>query len=87
MKTDHKEQDKLIIRDPNKWPQWPYLPVKKHLRYELKCGVIIEDGAKDVTIYMTNLFNLPKTSAEFKALPQVKYNSVDELLNDGWEVD
>jgi len=38
------------------------------------------------TVFMANLYMLPKTEAEFLALPKHVYDSPEELAEDGWFV-
>ena len=39
------------------------------------------------TVFVTNLYLLPRTEAEFLALPHHVYDTVEELAADGWVVD
>ena len=39
------------------------------------------------TVFIANVFLLPKTEAEFLTLPKCVYDTPDELLADGWRVD
>ena len=39
------------------------------------------------TVFLTNLFLLPHTEAEFFVLPKIVYDTLDELVDDGWVVD
>lgn len=78
-------QDKQMILNPDRWPQWPCLPLKRYGKdRDVEIGVLTHDDDYVRGVYvvsMTNLFsNTPP--AEFKT-----YNNVDELLVDGWEVD
>lgn len=85
--------DKAMILDPNKWPSWPFLPLKKGSYPSLenkRLGVLYHspvwsDGKVHVVhIYM---FAPPKTAAELHASPATVYDSVDAMLADGWIVD
>lgn len=82
--------DKEMICSTATWPAWPCLP--------LKCkddiGVLFDSrehndavkgkpGSK-FTIYLVCLFDLPDDLVNAK---KIQYDSVDELLKDGWWVD
>lgn len=82
--------NKKMMMDPDSWPCWPYLPVKRK-NYSLKdknLGLLTADGGKEEkTIYHVYLFALPKTLQEFLNSPTTVYPNIDELLADGWVVD
>jgi len=80
--------DQDMIKHPDAWPQWPYLPVKrrKGAKATLECGVIYE-GTGIKTVRVANLFALPTEYQDFLTLPKYEYDSVDALLADGWVVD
>jgi hypothetical protein len=39
------------------------------------------------TVWLTNLFTLPPTVAEFLELPREVFDTADELVAAGWRVD
>jgi hypothetical protein len=39
------------------------------------------------TVFLVNFFLIPKTEAEFLALPRIVYDTLDELFDDGWVID
>jgi hypothetical protein len=75
---DHK----AMMLDPNRWPQWPVLPVKQFGSGFPECGVMVESDGIQPKVYLTNLFALDLANAEVK-----EYEDIDELLADGWVVD
>ncbi len=74
--------DLSFIKDPNQWPQWPQLPVKRYVN-GMEVGVIIEvrTGVEPV-VYLKNLYTRFTDDT-----PKLTYGSIDELLADGWMVD
>ncbi len=39
------------------------------------------------TVFLTNLFLRPRAEAVFFTLPRCVYDTIEELLDDGWTVD
>lgn len=79
---DEKDTIKFIHAVDN-WPQWPWLPVKRHQSSGLQTGVIY--GGKKTEIRNVNLFALTRESWE--AAEVHEYHSVEALVADGWVVD
>jgi len=80
------ERDVSMIKDPNMWPRWPALPMKKLLGRQIKCGYIIDDGKKP-DIIIGSIFDIPRDPILLKALPREEYDSAEEVSADGWRVD
>jgi hypothetical protein len=83
--------DKEFICDPSRWPQWPFLPMKRTLKDSSwpECGFLFEGKW---IIYLYNIFKLSTLSSEEakKALMECtkyEYSDVDALLADGWIID
>lgn len=80
--------DAKFLNNPNEWPCWPVCPVK---RYEPtddglpNCGIVI--GGRPI-VYETNMFMLPEMTPEnLEQMKKHKYDSMEELVADGWLVD
>ena len=82
------------FRSPRLWKTWPFLAVVRSLPDGgRQCGVLFD--AKNVsgtygfsaTVFLANLFQLPRTPAELFALPRIVYDTWEELAGDGWTVD
>jgi len=72
-----------MMTSPQKWPQWPQLPVKRHRDGQSDFGVMVEDvGGVVPDVYRKNLFQ--KFTQD---TPKTSYESMDALLADGWRVD
>lgn len=99
MTTKKVCSDAAMIRNPDTWPSWPYLPMKKRDKngrqwgsVEDKCGGVLmatEETCKNghPTIHHVYLFGLPKTREEFRAAPTTRYDSIEAILADGWVID
>lgn len=80
-----REDHKWMILNQDAWPQWPRLPVKR-TSAEPMFGIIpgtglasdYEDGAPIKVL--TGVMFLPPEG-------EIAYETVDALLDDGWEVD
>lgn len=84
--------DASMIDDPDQWPCWPFLPIKRknNSLEDKNLGVLLAtqehaDGKR--IVYHGCLFGWPKTSEAVKALPTTEYESTQQLLADGWIVD
>ena len=101
MTTSHAGKRRATARDlhffahPRLWPLYPFLPLTRRVgdNAERQCGLLYD--ARGVsgtygyscTVFMTNLFMIPRTEAELLAGPRCVYDSFDALADDGWAVD
>lgn len=78
-----ERDDREMILHPDWWPMWPSLALKRR-RHDGssadRFGVLLEGPA--LTVYL-NLMGLPITSDT----PRLEYETVEDLLADGWVVD
>lgn len=75
--------DKAFILDPDKWPHWPVLPVKRIKDTQMDLGCLLDTGK--IIVVLSNMWALKNTPiSEQKS---ITYRTVDELLADGWRVD
>lgn len=93
MKSKDPETEKALMQDPDDWPCWPMLPVKRYSTKEgswPETGLMIAKsnvaGGVEPTVYMLNLFG-EHTIKEFIECKKHKYESLDALVDDGWIVD
>lgn len=87
-------RDLLFLRTPGLWQHWPFLPlVRRRPGCELECGVLYDcwsvarRGGFSATVFLCNIFYLPRTEDAFLALPREVYDSADEIAQAGWRVD
>src|SRR5437870_674646 len=93
--TPQRLRDLRVFRDPTLWCCWPFLPVVRPMKdgAEQQLGVLYDAVATcgrygfSATVFLTNLFVLPRTEERFFALPKLVYDTADELANAGWTVD
>lgn len=89
MKIKQPKNDLEGIMNEDFWPNWPILPLKRKRKDEfmgIECGIIYALFSNK-TILLTNMFILPKTWEELINLKKYEYNSVEEMLEDGWIID
>ena len=81
--------DLEMMKDPYKWPCWPFLPLKRrnHDLSSKNLGILLDDGKKTRTIYHVYLYALPTTSEGWRTAPQTIYESEEAIRQDGWVVD
>ena len=88
-------RDLIFLSTPSLWSLHPFLPVvRRAARGDCQqLGVVYDAvGASGLygysaTVFLTNFFTLPKTEAALLALPKIVYDTLDELVADGWVVD
>ena len=74
-------KEKAMANDPDSWPIWPMLCVVR--RDRMQPGVLLAgQGAK---VYLWNRFG--KAPESFADIPQLEYDSIDDMFADGWRVD
>lgn len=79
-------KDLQMIENPDNWPAWPYLPMKRYVEGKGLQTRLLWLGRPN-TLFEANLFHLPKTKEEFLLLPHQEYSSPEEILQEGWVVD
>jgi hypothetical protein len=84
----------FFMRDPERWPAWPFLPLtKRRPGQPVKCGVMFDAMGTcgvpgySATVFLTSLFLLPKQLADFLALPREMFDTRQEVAEAGWCVD
>jgi len=90
-----RARDLMVMRDPQLWSKWPFLPVIRPplAHAEPQLGVLYDARAVSgtygytATVFLVNLYLLPDTEAELFAAPKRVYDTIDELVADGWAVD
>jgi hypothetical protein len=87
-------RDLLFFRHPQLWKTWPFLPVVRHKQDgEVECGVLYDcwtvarRGGFSATVFLTNLFLMPRTEEAFLALPKETFDTPEEIAAAGWRVD
>ena len=80
-----------MVRSPDRWPAWPYLPVKRGHLPDADLGIVLASETTVLgdhpTVYLINLFALPRTPDEWAAAPKMTYPSAEAMVADGWVVD
>ena len=87
-------RDLIYFRTPSLWKTWPYLPViRRRPDAEMDCGVLYDfQGTSGLcgysaTVFITNLFTMPRTMETFLALPKEVFDTPEEIGEAGWVVD
>lgn len=89
-------RDLIFFRHPKLWPLWPFLPVSRpgpEGGDEKELGVLYDalgvsgTYGYSATVFLANLFLLPRTEPELLALPRRVYDTPEEMAADGWIVD
>src|SRR4051794_9923514 len=88
------QRDLLFMSTPSLWDHWPILPVVRHRGGgEMDTGLMYDTrGAARLaglaaTVFIGNIFLLPRTLDEFLALPRETYDTFEEVVAAGWRID
>jgi hypothetical protein len=88
------QRDLLFMSTPSLWDHWPILPVVRHradgdfdtgLMYDTRGAPRLAGLA--ATVFLGNVFLLPRTLDEFLVLPRETYDNFEEVVTAGWRVD
>lgn len=89
-----RQRSVLLFTQPAYWPLWPFLPVvRRHAAGAMDYGVVYDFASTNgptgyrSTVFRTNLFALPRTLADFLALPREVFDTPEEMAAAGWVVD
>lgn len=87
-----RERTVWFLSTPALWPCWPFLPVVRRSRGTEELGVVFDAHAAQLmgysaTVFLVNMFALPRSFESFMALPKEVYDSAEELADNGWLVD
>ena len=77
--------DKEFIEDPNLWPYWPLLPMKRHNGVDFQCGLVLQNRPT-VVLLGVNIYASDRAELLERA-PRQSYASIDDMLADGWQID
>ena len=87
-------RDLLYFSRPDLWPWRPFLPMKRYPvdappEYGVLYDAVHVSGTYGLsaTVFLTNLWTVPRTEAALLALPHHCYDTAEELAADGWIVD
>jgi hypothetical protein len=89
------ERDLFFLSTPALWTTWPMLPVvRRHADGSYDCGLMYDcrgGGTRlaglAASVFLANLFLLPRTLDEFLKLPRETYDTLEEVVAAGWRVD
>src|SRR5262249_26326331 len=76
----------LFLAEPGRWPVWPFLPLVRHGPEAEECGLLCDlmglanRPGFSATVFLANLFLLPRGLDEFLALPHETYDTPDEVF-------
>jgi len=85
--------DRGMILDPEFWPRWPLLPVKRYPKAGgMECGFLVAAENVRWTVFLESIYGLAKYGQSLKEVAEkipnkIEYADLDALLADGWIVD
>ena len=69
-----------MMKNPDRWPVWPLLPL---IKGKDEVGVLLQSEGAYIVV-LANLYMMPKS---LDLAPQIKYDSAEAIVADGWIVD
>ncbi len=78
------ERHRSMMLNPERWPAWPYLPLKRRTKAGIRTAVLVaapRDG-RTVAFVVGNIFMVDQVT-----LDGVEKRTVESVLADGWVVD
>lgn len=91
--TPSPMRDVHLMASPALWPTWPFLPVVRRSHGEQELGLLFDASAIPgltgyrCTVWMANLFLLPRGLDAFLSLPKEVFDTFEEVAEAGWRVD
>ena len=89
-----RQRNLLFFTQPRLWPTWPFLPlVRRRPGQEEEYGILFDAKTAcelpgyAATVFLCNLFLMPRTLDEFLALPHETFDTPEEIADAGWAVD
>jgi hypothetical protein len=84
------EHDIAIMRDPDAWPAWPVLPLKRPAgRYEFpECGFVLDSQVEATdpwVVYQGTIYEVQETLRDKSK--HLEYDSPEAIVTAGWIVD
>jgi len=85
--TEERKEAIELIENPDEWPRWPTLPVKRIPPGEF--GFLREVGLSGVVkpvVYLRNASDL-ETVKTFDEIETIEYSSFNQMFDYGWRID
>jgi hypothetical protein len=89
----HRERALLFLTHPRLWPAWPYLPVVRRRAGREELGVLFDFRGTtgwtgySAAVFLINLFLAPADERRLLELPREVYDTADEVVAAGWDID
>ena len=71
-----------MMKDEDRWPVWPFLPLKRGEFSRGEVGILV--AGMGPLVHMVNLF---ETANKLRDCQKAEYTSFEQLVSDGWVVD
>ncbi len=80
-----KEEELAMMAQPDRWPAWPRLPLKRRDR-KPNLGYLLETSEVLAVVYLRNVFD-DRAVDPGSEVPTMEYGSLEAMVDDGWVVD
>jgi len=93
-KVEH--DDVAFLKNPDNWPNWPVCPIKRIVDDSRQCALVFDHNNKDIIVARLNMFRWVEdgygnfrewTKEDFDNSEKWEYDTVEDLIADGWIVD
>lgn len=89
--SEEQQADKKLIENSLNWPRWPLLPMKRYTKEGMQAAFM--HSTSRILLYGVSIYSLNGKDGEewskvLARIPQrFEYQSIEDLLLDGWKVD
>ena len=90
MLSTDRERNLNMMKSPDDWPVWPYLPLKRKVEGRPPLISFLyyddEDGPYPI-LYGCSIYAVQDNDPPLHLCPRTGYDSFEAILDEGWEVD
>jgi len=76
------EKDREMITHPDRWPQWPMLPLVEGQLPNVKCGILVDNSEDPYSVWNGNMCDPLQIMDKWD-----DFETLEELLASNWRVD
>lgn len=83
-----KHDDVTFLKNCDNWPNWPICTIKRGdvSKGELECVLVFAHEGSKIVVAKLNIFR-GWTEDDFEAAEKWEYDTVEDIIQDGWIVD
>jgi hypothetical protein len=93
MLNEYQQKDLALINNPSQWPSivLPLVNRKRTLDNAPRCAFLVRNHNNRLyRLYLMNIWELQEDislESQLRNVPSIEFESLEAMLEDGWEVD